>query len=66
MDHIAAERFHELVAPSVEDDIETNWMLSPEESAHLQECPSCIDLFAEIVREGVRRPRKSETPTGRI
>jgi hypothetical protein len=30
-------------------------VLSPEESAHLVECPECVDAFAEIIRQIIRQ-----------
>ena len=43
------------------DDLEATAILSPEESVHLAECPKCVDLFVETVREKVRR-RQDESP----
>jgi len=61
MDHITRERLEELAGPSAGYDLEATAILSPEESVHLAECPKCVDLFVETVREKVRR-RQDESP----
>jgi hypothetical protein len=54
MDHMAAERVQELAARSTNAGGGTPSHLLPEECAHLQECPQCIDAVAEAVRENIR------------
>jgi hypothetical protein len=55
MNHIPAERIQELAAGSTKPGAETRSNLLPEEFAHMRECPQCIDLLAEAVREHIGR-----------
>jgi hypothetical protein len=61
MDHLSAERVQEIAAAGPSVDIDDGNRLSPAEFEHLQQCPQCIDLLAEAVRESIRRGSKPST-----
>ena len=54
MSHITAEHLRQLSVTAAGDDIDGGKLLSREEFAHVQNCPQCIEAFAEAIREGIR------------
>jgi hypothetical protein len=63
MSHLTAEHLRQLSVTASGDDIDGGKLLSREEFTHVQNCPECIEAFAEAVREGIRN-MSSGSPHG--
>jgi hypothetical protein len=65
MKHISQERLLEVASANRGNyrDLDGKYRLSADESAHLRECPECIDALGNSVREIIRKrvPASDET-----